>query len=157
MKYESEEWHSVCTVHVTQYSYSTRMSPMLVADVLKCAATERWSSERSFSLVKTQFQSLHLPSPTEEIEKKLTSYRRGSKFWRMLIFCQVRKRRTKRQCCRNPSRMYECVTPLCRWRGGERAAVTCLCVPQGGPGHLYLLKNKVATFAKVEKEEDMSQ
>uniref|UniRef100_A0A8C5BJ28 NMDA receptor synaptonuclear signaling and neuronal migration factor a n=1 Tax=Gadus morhua TaxID=8049 RepID=A0A8C5BJ28_GADMO len=26
-----------------------------------------------------------------------------------------------------------------------------------GPGHLYLLKNKVATFAKVEKEEDMSQ
>ncbi|XP_061622380.1 NMDA receptor synaptonuclear signaling and neuronal migration factor-like [Phyllopteryx taeniolatus] len=28
---------------------------------------------------------------------------------------------------------------------------------QGGPGHLYLLKNKVATFAKVEKEEDMVQ
>ncbi|TKS78046.1 NMDA receptor synaptonuclear signaling and neuronal migration factor [Collichthys lucidus] len=27
----------------------------------------------------------------------------------------------------------------------------------GGPGHLYLLKNKVATFAKVEKEEDMIQ
>ncbi|KAK1788406.1 hypothetical protein P4O66_016832, partial [Electrophorus voltai] len=27
----------------------------------------------------------------------------------------------------------------------------------GGPGHLYLLKNKVATFAKVEKEEGMSQ
>uniref|UniRef100_A0A3B1J9E5 NMDA receptor synaptonuclear signaling and neuronal migration factor n=1 Tax=Astyanax mexicanus TaxID=7994 RepID=A0A3B1J9E5_ASTMX len=51
----------------------------------------------------------------EEIEKRLTSYRRGSKIWRMLIFCQ------------------------------------------GGPGHLYLLKNKVATFAKVEKEEDMSQ
>ncbi|KAM6975554.1 NMDA receptor synaptonuclear signaling and neuronal migration factor [Tautogolabrus adspersus] len=51
----------------------------------------------------------------EEIEKKLTAYRRGSKFWRMLIFCQ------------------------------------------GGPGHLYLLKNKVATFAKVEKEENMSQ
>uniref|UniRef100_A0A8C3AJ50 NMDA receptor synaptonuclear signaling and neuronal migration factor n=1 Tax=Cyclopterus lumpus TaxID=8103 RepID=A0A8C3AJ50_CYCLU len=51
----------------------------------------------------------------EEIEKKLTAYRRGSKFWRMLIFCQ------------------------------------------GGPGHLYFLKNKVATFAKVEKEEDMSQ
>lgn len=51
----------------------------------------------------------------EEIEKKLTAYRRGCKFWRMLIFCQ------------------------------------------GGPGHLYLLKNKVATFAKVEKEEDMSQ
>uniref|UniRef100_A0A3P8S8A0 NMDA receptor synaptonuclear signaling and neuronal migration factor n=1 Tax=Amphiprion percula TaxID=161767 RepID=A0A3P8S8A0_AMPPE len=51
----------------------------------------------------------------QEIEKKLTAYRRGSKFWRMLIFCQ------------------------------------------GGPGHLYLLKNKVATFAKVEKEEDMSQ
>ncbi|XP_068072115.1 NMDA receptor synaptonuclear signaling and neuronal migration factor-like isoform X4 [Danio rerio] len=51
----------------------------------------------------------------EEIEKRLTAYRRGSKIWRMLIFCQ------------------------------------------GGPGHLYLLKNKVATFAKVEKEEDMSQ
>uniref|UniRef100_A0A3Q2YF43 NMDA receptor synaptonuclear signaling and neuronal migration factor n=1 Tax=Hippocampus comes TaxID=109280 RepID=A0A3Q2YF43_HIPCM len=51
----------------------------------------------------------------KEIEKKLAAYRRGSKFWRMLIFCQ------------------------------------------GGPGHLYLLKNKVATFAKVEKEEDMSQ
>ncbi|XP_028314419.1 NMDA receptor synaptonuclear signaling and neuronal migration factor isoform X3 [Gouania willdenowi] len=28
---------------------------------------------------------------------------------------------------------------------------------QGGPGHLYLLKNKVATFAKVEKEDDLSQ
>ncbi|KAK3554958.1 hypothetical protein QTP86_001859 [Hemibagrus guttatus] len=51
----------------------------------------------------------------EEIEKRLTSYRRGCKIWQMLIFCQ------------------------------------------GGPGHLYLLKNKVATFAKVEKEEDMSQ
>nr|XP_046173783.1 NMDA receptor synaptonuclear signaling and neuronal migration factor-like isoform X3 [Oncorhynchus gorbuscha] len=51
----------------------------------------------------------------EEIEKKLTAYRRGSRIWRLLIFCQ------------------------------------------GGPGHLYLLKNKVATFAKVEKEEDMSQ
>ncbi|KAM7393060.1 hypothetical protein PAMA_007941 [Pampus argenteus] len=25
----------------------------------------------------------------EEIEKKLTAYRRGSKFWRMLIFCQL--------------------------------------------------------------------
>uniref|UniRef100_A0A673IKH7 NMDA receptor synaptonuclear signaling and neuronal migration factor a n=1 Tax=Sinocyclocheilus rhinocerous TaxID=307959 RepID=A0A673IKH7_9TELE len=51
----------------------------------------------------------------EEIEKRLTAYRRGSKIWRMMIFCQ------------------------------------------GGPGHLYLLKNKVATFAKVEKEEGMSQ
>ncbi|XP_061118092.1 NMDA receptor synaptonuclear signaling and neuronal migration factor [Conger conger] len=51
----------------------------------------------------------------EEIDKKLTAYRRGCKIWKMLIFCQ------------------------------------------GGPGHLYLLKNKVATFAKVEKEEDMSQ
>ncbi|KAI1900624.1 hypothetical protein AGOR_G00051840 [Albula goreensis] len=51
----------------------------------------------------------------EEIEKKLTAYRKGCKIWRMLIFCQ------------------------------------------GGPGHLYLLKNKVATFAKVEKEEDMIQ
>ncbi|CAN2389979.1 postsynapse to nucleus signaling pathway, partial [Pristimantis euphronides] len=26
---------------------------------------------------------------------------------------------------------------------------------QGGPGYLYILKNKVATFAKVEKEEDL--
>uniref|UniRef100_A0A8C2AR28 NMDA receptor synaptonuclear signaling and neuronal migration factor b n=1 Tax=Cyprinus carpio TaxID=7962 RepID=A0A8C2AR28_CYPCA len=51
----------------------------------------------------------------EEIEKKLTAYRKGCKIWNMLIFCQ------------------------------------------GGPGHLYLLKNKVATFAKVEKEEDMIQ
>ncbi|KAK5909246.1 hypothetical protein CesoFtcFv8_003194 [Champsocephalus esox] len=51
----------------------------------------------------------------EEIEKKLTAYRKGCKIWSMLIFCQ------------------------------------------GGPGHLYLLKNKVATFAKVEKEEDMIQ
>ncbi|XP_031425750.2 NMDA receptor synaptonuclear signaling and neuronal migration factor [Clupea harengus] len=50
----------------------------------------------------------------EEIEKKLSAYRKGCKIWNMLIFCQ------------------------------------------GGPGHLYLLKNKVATFAKVEKEEDMS-
>ncbi|KAM9744427.1 LOW QUALITY PROTEIN: NMDA receptor synaptonuclear signaling and neuronal migration factor-like [Menidia menidia] len=49
----------------------------------------------------------------EEIEKKLTAYRKGCRIWNMLIFCQ------------------------------------------GGPGHLYLLKNKVATFAKVEKEEDM--
>uniref|UniRef100_A0A3B4TRI2 NMDA receptor synaptonuclear signaling and neuronal migration factor b n=1 Tax=Seriola dumerili TaxID=41447 RepID=A0A3B4TRI2_SERDU len=51
----------------------------------------------------------------DEIEKKLTAYRKGCKIWNMLIFCQ------------------------------------------GGPGHLYLLKNKVATFAKVEKEEDMIQ
>ncbi|XP_028852717.1 NMDA receptor synaptonuclear signaling and neuronal migration factor isoform X4 [Denticeps clupeoides] len=50
----------------------------------------------------------------DEVEKKLTAYRKGCKIWNMLIFCQ------------------------------------------GGPGHLYLLKNKVATFAKVEKEEDMS-
>ncbi|XP_034027184.1 NMDA receptor synaptonuclear signaling and neuronal migration factor isoform X2 [Thalassophryne amazonica] len=51
----------------------------------------------------------------DEMEKKLTAYRKGCKIWNMLIFCQ------------------------------------------GGPGHLYLLKNKVATFAKVEKEEDMIQ
>ncbi|KAJ8005900.1 hypothetical protein DPEC_G00122700 [Dallia pectoralis] len=51
----------------------------------------------------------------EEIEKKLTAYRKGCKIWNMLIFCQ------------------------------------------GGPGHLYLLKNKVATFAKVEKEDDLIQ
>ncbi|XP_056273956.1 NMDA receptor synaptonuclear signaling and neuronal migration factor [Pseudoliparis swirei] len=51
----------------------------------------------------------------EEIEKKLSAYRKGCKIWNMLIFCQ------------------------------------------GGPGHLYLLKNKVATFAKVEKEDDMIQ
>lgn len=51
----------------------------------------------------------------EEVEKKLTAYRKGCRIWNMLIFCQ------------------------------------------GGPGHLYLLKNKVATFAKVEKEDDMVQ
>ncbi|KAM4746155.1 LOW QUALITY PROTEIN: NMDA receptor synaptonuclear signaling and neuronal migration factor-like [Anableps anableps] len=50
----------------------------------------------------------------EEIEKKLSAYRKGLQIWNMLIFCQ------------------------------------------GGPGHLYLLKN-MATFAKVEKEEDMVQ
>uniref|UniRef100_A0A3Q1FMW0 NMDA receptor synaptonuclear signaling and neuronal migration factor b n=1 Tax=Acanthochromis polyacanthus TaxID=80966 RepID=A0A3Q1FMW0_9TELE len=55
------------------------------------------------------------PLYREEIEKKLTAYRKGCRIWNMLIFCQ------------------------------------------GGPGHLYLLKNKVATFAKVEKEEDMIQ
>uniref|UniRef100_A0A4W5JUB6 NMDA receptor synaptonuclear signaling and neuronal migration factor b n=1 Tax=Hucho hucho TaxID=62062 RepID=A0A4W5JUB6_9TELE len=58
---------------------------------------------------------ISFPPITEEIEKKLTAYRKGCKIWNMLIFCQ------------------------------------------GGPGHLYLLKNKVATFAKVEKEEDMIQ
>ncbi|KAL4660791.1 NMDA receptor synaptonuclear signaling and neuronal migration factor [Arapaima gigas] len=63
------------------------------------------------SIIPILYQSLSLPA--EEIEKKLTAYRRGCKIWKMLIFCQ------------------------------------------GGPGHLYLLKNKVATFAKVEKEEDM--
>lgn len=38
-----------------------------------------------------------------------------------------------------------------------RGVSICLsvCLLQGGPGHLYLLKNKVATFAKVEKEEDL--
>uniref|UniRef100_A0A8P4FWZ9 NMDA receptor synaptonuclear signaling and neuronal migration factor b n=1 Tax=Dicentrarchus labrax TaxID=13489 RepID=A0A8P4FWZ9_DICLA len=59
--------------------------------------------------------SRQLYTTTDEIEKKLTAYRKGCKIWNMLIFCQ------------------------------------------GGPGHLYLLKNKVATFAKVEKEEDMIQ
>lgn len=38
-----------------------------------------------------------------------------------------------------------------------RGPVADCSVSQGGPGHLYLLKNKVATFAKVEKEEDMIQ
>uniref|UniRef100_A0A3B4DKT0 NMDA receptor synaptonuclear signaling and neuronal migration factor a n=1 Tax=Pygocentrus nattereri TaxID=42514 RepID=A0A3B4DKT0_PYGNA len=71
------------------------------------------------SIIPILYVSLQCRMPYDivlnEIEKRLTSYRRGCKIWRMLIFCQ------------------------------------------GGPGHLYLLKNKVATFAKVEKEEDMSQ
>jgi len=28
----------------------------------------------------------------EEIEKRLTAYRKGSKIWRMMIFCQVREK-----------------------------------------------------------------
>uniref|UniRef100_A0A8D0GSA2 NMDA receptor synaptonuclear signaling and neuronal migration factor n=1 Tax=Sphenodon punctatus TaxID=8508 RepID=A0A8D0GSA2_SPHPU len=39
------------------------------------------------------------------------------------------------------------------WKGCKIWKMLIFC--QGGPGHLYLLKNKVATFAKVEKEEDM--
>lgn len=31
----------------------------------------------------------------EEIEKRLTAYRRGSKIWRMLIFCQVREKQSQ--------------------------------------------------------------
>ncbi|CAB1332658.1 unnamed protein product, partial [Coregonus sp. 'balchen'] len=73
-----------------------------------------WEEEREMERLACEGDDF-IPPKIMEIEKKLTAYRRGSKIWRMLIFCQ------------------------------------------GGPGHLYLLKNKVATFAKVEKEEDMSQ
>lgn len=34
--------------------------------------------------------SLSFSLSTEEIDKKLTAYRRGCKIWKMLIFCQVR-------------------------------------------------------------------
>lgn len=95
----------------------------------------------------------HTSLSPEEIEKKLNIYHKGAKIWKMLIFCQV-----------GPSPHF--------LPGGEasvagRALRAVLPPPsaprpdhsllQGGPGHLYLLKNKVATFAKVEKEEDMIQ
>lgn len=32
----------------------------------------------------------------EEIEKRLTAYRKGSKIWRMLIFCQVRENKANK-------------------------------------------------------------
>ncbi|KAK2503115.1 hypothetical protein MC885_004533 [Smutsia gigantea] len=84
----------------------------------------------------------------EEIEKKLNVYHKGAKIWKMLIFCQVG------------------LSPCCpgaggRGRGSSGERLVCAValadhgLLQGGPGHLYLLKNKVATFAKVEKEEDM--
>ncbi|KAK1333964.1 hypothetical protein QTO34_004962 [Cnephaeus nilssonii] len=79
----------------------------------------------------------------EEIEKKLNIYHKGAKIWKMLIFCQV-----------GPASR-GCVL------GGAAGDTSCVqpsrltSLSQGGPGHLYLLKNKVATFAKVEKEEDM--
>ncbi|XP_063792247.1 NMDA receptor synaptonuclear signaling and neuronal migration factor isoform X1 [Pseudophryne corroboree] len=41
------------------------------------------------------------------------------------------------------------------WKGCKIWEMLIFC--QGGPGYLYLLKNKVATFAKVEKEEDLIQ
>lgn len=95
----------------------------------------------------------HTPSSLEEIEKKLNIYHKGAKIWKMLIFCQVGL---------SPF-VHTCVSACTCGHGGQRMGV--LCVPhaangsflQGGPGHLYLLKNKVATFAKVEKEEDMIQ
>ncbi len=51
-----------------------------------------FSFHRPFSLHAQSpvLTSIWLFSFAEEIEKKLTAYRRGSKFWRMLIFCQVR-------------------------------------------------------------------
>lgn len=111
--------------------------------------------------------STHSPLSTEEIEKKLNIYHKGAKIWKMLIFCQVEPEIS----------MVGVVSPsshcMCS-RGGRVCASVgwvCACLIaaalatlrpdcdllQGGPGHLYLLKNKVATFAKVEKEEDMIQ
>lgn len=91
---------------------------------------------------------------SEEIEKKLTAYRKGCKIWNMLIFCQVWKNMCVIICITrfftslHVEYLCTCYFTLCK---------LALCILQGGPGHLYLLKNKVATFAKVEKEEDMIQ
>lgn len=104
---------------------------------------------------------------TEEIEKKLNIYHKGAKIWKMLIFCQVEPEMST---VRVASPRSHCI---CSRGGRVRASVGGVCgrliaaalaplrpdrdLLQGGPGHLYLLKNKVATFAKVEKEEDMIQ
>lgn len=97
------------------------------------------------------------PSP-EEIEKKLNVYRKGARIWKMLIFCQV----GLRPCCPGVG-AEDASAPARRGRGSGGGCPACAValadhgLLQGGPGHLYLLKNKVATFAKVEKEEDMIQ
>lgn len=104
--------------------------------------------------------STHSPLSTEEIEKKLNIYHKGAKIWKMLIFCQVEPEIS----------MVGVASPsshcMCSRGGGVSVHLwaAALAPPrpdrdllQGGPGHLYLLKNKVATFAKVEKEEDMIQ
>lgn len=46
------------------------------------AEWEKWHLSLPFSLSS-------MVSHTEEIEKKLTAYRKGCKIWNMLIFCQV--------------------------------------------------------------------
>ena len=107
----------------------------------------------------------HSPPPSpEEIEKKLNIYHKGAKIWKMLIFCQVGPHASllgsggwggASRGCHLPASV--CV------RGAVDGHLVCAApqadhhLLQGGPGHLYLLKNKVATFAKVEKEEDMIQ
>lgn len=101
--------------------------------------------------------------PAEEIEKKLNVYHKGAKIWKMLIFCQVG---LSPSCpgvggggCHPPGHARLHLHVLRAAVVGHRcAAPFANCgLSQGGPGHLYLLKNKVATFAKVEKEEDMIQ
>ncbi|KAG7272873.1 hypothetical protein CRUP_029313, partial [Coryphaenoides rupestris] len=47
----------------------------------------------------------------EEIDKKLTAYRRGCKFWRMLIFCQVEKEEDMSQFWRRLSRFMSKLNP----------------------------------------------
>uniref|UniRef100_A0A8C6N1Z6 NMDA receptor synaptonuclear signaling and neuronal migration factor n=1 Tax=Mus spicilegus TaxID=10103 RepID=A0A8C6N1Z6_MUSSI len=107
----------------------------------------------------------------EEIEKKLNIYHKGAKIWKMLIFCQVETAfpflpRRRGQCGmgRAPRSCSvwacPCGTFVDDMRTPHPSLPLALLRPdrdlfQGGPGHLYLLKNKVATFAKVEKEEDM--
>eukprot|EP00072_Mus_musculus_P072871 XP_017174634.1 PREDICTED: NMDA receptor synaptonuclear signaling and neuronal migration factor isoform X10 [Mus musculus] len=107
----------------------------------------------------------------EEIEKKLNIYHKGAKIWKMLIFCQVEAAfpflpRKRGQCGMGRApRSYSvwacpCGTFVDDMHTPHPSLPLALLRPdrdlfQGGPGHLYLLKNKVATFAKVEKEEDM--
>jgi hypothetical protein len=117
--------------------------------------------------------SAHSPLSTEEIEKKLNIYHKGAKIWKMLIFCQVEAAfpflpRKRGQCGMGRApRSYSvwacpCGTFVDDMHTPHPSLPLALLRPdrdlfQGGPGHLYLLKNKVATFAKVEKEEDMIQ
>lgn len=119
--------------------------------------------------------SAQSPLSTEEIEKKLNIYHKGSKIWKMLIFCQVDATfpslpRRRGQCGRGMGptilpHVFTCGSVsgwVYVWTGCHPSLPLAPLMPdhdllQGGPGHLYLLKNKVATFAKVEKEEDMIQ
>lgn len=106
------------------------------------------------------------PSP-EEIEKKLNIYHKGAKIWKMLIFCQVGLGPFWARSGVGVEDATSVGVHVCAhehvW-GAEHGQIPRVRDPpadhsllQGGPGHLYLLKNKVATFAKVEKEEDMIQ
>lgn len=118
--------------------------------------------------------SAHSPLPTDEIEKKLNIYHKGAKIWKMLIFCQVEAAfpfcpRRRGWCGRGRGPEILLNVGVSVWYiGGLGMGTPHPSLPlaplrpdhdlfQGGPGHLYLLKNKVATFAKVEKEEDMIQ